>query len=78
MQSRFWVASYPEYIAAHDAKEALQVLNEDRVYQIRRGKDQKHNTLFRVVERLKNNEAVVVNYPRNNPKKRRFRYENPI
>ena len=85
MQSRFWVASYPEYGAAHDAKEALQVLNENRVYQVRRGRDKNHKETFRVVERLPSTEAKSLNgitqavQPRKGPGKRRVRrLSNPI
>ena len=69
-QNRFWVASYPEYQAAHNAMEALQVLNKTKNYQIRRGQDKNHQETFRVVERMQSSEAEVLNYARNNPSKR--------
>jgi hypothetical protein len=71
MQSRFWISSHSEYGSAHDAKEALQLLNETRVYQVRRGRDKNHKETFRVVERLKSNEAEVLNQTRNNPPHRK-------
>jgi hypothetical protein len=70
-QSRFWISSHPIYQDAHDAKEALQLLNETRVYQIRRGRDKNHKETFRVVERLQSNEAEVLNQPRNSPPRRK-------
>jgi hypothetical protein len=77
-QSRFWVSSHPIYQDAHDAKEALQLLNENRVYQIRKGRDKNHKETFRVVERLQSNEAEVLNNGRlptrrKGPGKRRTR-----
>ena len=84
-QSRFWISSHSEYGDAHDAKEALQVLNEGRVYQIRRGRDKNHKEQFRVVERLKSTEADILNAVRNNipkrkgpGKKRARKLSNPI
>ena len=77
-QSRFWVASYPEYQDAHDAQEALKILNETKNYQVRKGRDKNHKETFRVVERLESNEAEVLNgirniRPRKGPGKRRAR-----
>ena len=69
-QSRFWIASYPNYQDAHDAKEGLKILNEDKVYQIRLGKD-KSKIVFRVVERLQGKEAKVINDTRNIQPKRK-------
>lgn len=78
MQSRFWLASYVDYQDAHDAKEALQIINEERIYQIRKGRDKDFQEVFRVVERLKSKEAGVLNDGRNSarregPGKRRRR-----
>jgi len=60
VQSRFWVSTHDTFEKALKAKEELSSKNEGKVYQIRRG-FQKGKERFRLVERLKGNEAKIVN-----------------
>jgi len=64
MQSRFWVSTHDTFEKAQKAKEELLLKSEGGNYQIRRG-FQNGKERFRLVERLKGNEAKVVNEQHN-------------
>ena len=59
MQSRFWISTHGKYEEAAEAKRKALEDNPEGVYQIRKGSE-KGTQVFRLVQRLKVNEAKVV------------------
>lgn len=63
IQSRFWISNHPTPEKAWEAKKKLLEENPDKIYQVRMGKNESR-IVFRLVERLKSNQAEVINESR--------------